>query len=116
MADAPQFDFNELMGKAQEMQKKMQEAQTEIAKTVVVGYAGGKLVEFHKRGNQYAVKMKIDESLVPGLSLQDREMLEDLVVAAVNDAVDKIEANTKEHISKLAGIELPEGLTGGDDS
>jgi len=109
----PDFDFNELMGKAQEMQKKMQEAQSQIAKTIVVGAAGGDLVKVHKRGNQYATKVEVHESLVPGLSLQDREMLEDLIVAAINDAVDKIEANTKEQISSLAGIELPEGF-GGD--
>jgi DNA-binding YbaB/EbfC family protein len=122
MADQPNFDFNELMEKAKEMQTKMQDVQGQIAEMVIVGVSGGGMVKVHKRGNQYAVKTEIDTSLVPGLSLQDREMLEDLVTAAINDAVDKIEANTKDKITQLAGIDLPEGfgpggaLPGGDET
>lgn len=109
----PNFDFNELMGKAKEMQTKMQDMQNQIASMEVVGEAGGGLVKVRKRGNQYAVKTEIDPTLVPGLSLQDREMLEDLITAAINDAVDKIEAGTKNRISDLAGIDLPDFLKDG---
>ena len=112
-ADRPNFDFNELMGKAKEMQTKMQDIQGQIAAMEVVGEAGGKLVKITKRGNQYAVKTEISADLLPGVSLQDREMLEDLITAAINDAVDKIEEKTKEKISQLAGIDLPGGLGGG---
>lgn len=110
MADKPDFDFNELMGKAKEMQSKMQDVQNEIASMEVVGESGGGLVKITKRGNQYAVKTQISQDLVPSLALQDKEMLEDLVTAAINDAVDKIEASTKEKISSLAGVDLPDAF------
>jgi nucleoid-associated protein EbfC len=114
MADdnKPNLDFNELMEKAKEMQSKMQDVQTEIAAMEIVGEAGGGLVKVTKRGNQYATKTEISQDLVPGLSLQDREMLEDLVTAAINDAVDKIEASTKDRISSLAGVDLPDAFKG----
>ncbi len=114
MQNNSNFDFNELMSKAKEMQSKMQEMQTKIASMVVVGQAGGGLVKVHKRGNQYATKTEISADLVPGLSIQDREMIEDLVTAAINDAVDKIEAATKEQLSSFAGMQLPEGFGGAD--
>lgn len=113
----PNFDFNELMSKAKEMQGRMQKMQSEIAELIVTGQAGGGLVKIKKRGNQYAVKTEISADLVPGLSIQDREMIEDLVTAAINDAVDRIEASTKERLSGFVGdMKLPEGLggTGGD--
>jgi nucleoid-associated protein EbfC len=117
MADEkPNFDFNELMDKAKDMQSKMQDMQNQIAAMEIIGEAGAGAVKVRKRGNQYATKTEIDESLVPGLSLQDREMLEDLVTAAINDAVDKIEAGTKQRISDLAGVDLPDFLKdGGQD-
>lgn len=110
MDNKPNFDFNELMSKAKEMQGKMQEMQGKIASMTVVGQAGGGLVKVTKRGNQYAVKTEISADLVPGLSIQDREMIEDLVTAAINDAVDRIEAATKEQLSGFVGMKLPEGL------
>lgn len=111
MQDRPNFDFNELMTKAKEMQGKMQDMQSKIAAMLVVGQAGGGLVKITKRGNQYAVKTEISADLVPGLSIQDREMIEDLVTAAINDAVDRIEAATKEQLSGFAGgMKLPEGF------
>ena len=112
MQNNQNFDFNELMTKAKEMQGRMQEMQGKIANMTVVGKAGGGLVEVTKRGNQYAVKTMISSDLVPGLSTQDREMIEDLVTAAINDAVDKIEAATKEQLSGFVGMQLPEGLGG----
>ncbi|MCD8542475.1 MAG: YbaB/EbfC family nucleoid-associated protein [Gammaproteobacteria bacterium] len=116
MQNNQNFDFNELMTKAKEMQGKMQEMQGKIANMTVVGKAGGGLVEITKRGNQYAVKTVISTDLVPGLSTQDREMIEDLVTAAINDAVDKIEAATKEQLSGFVGMKLPEGFGGEGDA
>lgn len=118
MQDKPNFDFNELMSKAKEMQGKMQDMQSKIASMTVVGQAGGGLVKITKRGNQYAVKTEISPDLVPGLSIQDREMIEDLVTAAINDSVDRIEAATKEQLSGFAGMKLPDAfkdLAGGDE-
>lgn len=112
MDNKPNFDFNELMSKAKEMQGKMQEMQSKIAGMLVVGQSGGGLVKITKRGNQYCVKTEISADLVPGLSIQDREMIEDLVTAAINDAVDRIEAATKEQLSGFAGMKLPEGFEG----
>lgn len=114
MQDKPNFDFNELMSKAKEMQGKMQDMQGKIASMIVVGQAGGGLVKITKRGNQYAVKTEISADLVSGLSIQDREMIEDLVTAAINDAVDKIEAATKEQLSGFVGMKLPAGFPGVD--
>lgn len=105
-SDRQNFDFNELMSKAKEMQSKMQDIQGQIAAMEVVGKSGAGLVEITKRGNQYAAKTKISADLLPGVSLQDREMLEDLITAAINDAVDQIEEKTKEKISQLAGLDL----------
>ncbi|MFN3235206.1 MAG: YbaB/EbfC family nucleoid-associated protein [Gammaproteobacteria bacterium] len=111
MADQkPNIDFNELMEKAKEMQSKMQQVQAEIAAMEIEGVSGGGLVKVVKRGNQYATKCRIDPTLVRGVSSQDREMLEDLIVAAINDAVDKIESGTKERISKLAGMDMPDAF------
>lgn len=110
MQNNQNFDFNELMSKAKEMQSKMQEMQSKIANMTIVGQAGGGLVKVSKRGNQYATKTEISADLVPGLSIQDREMIEDLVTAAINDAVDKIEAATKEQLAGFVGMKLPDAF------
>lgn len=114
MQNNQNFDIEKLMSQAKEMQGKMQEMQSKIASLTLVGQAGGGLVKITKRGNQYAIKTEISADLVPGLSIQDREMIEDLVTAAINDAVDKIEAATKEQLSGFVGMNLPEGFGGGD--
>ncbi|BBP46644.1 nucleoid-associated protein [Thiosulfatimonas sediminis] len=95
-----------LMKQAQEMQANMQKAQEEIAKMEVVGEAGGGLVKVQMTGKHELVKVDIDPSL-----MDDREMLEDLLAAAVNSAVRSVEATTQEKMGSLTnGINLPPGM------
>jgi hypothetical protein len=96
-----------LMRQAQEMQEKMQKAQEEIAGMEVVGEAGGGMVKVTMTGRHDVRRVAIDPALVD----DDREMLEDLVAAAVNDAVQRVDAMTREKFSGLAsGIDLPPGM------
>jgi hypothetical protein len=96
-----------LMRQAQEMQEKMQKAQEEIAGMEVVGEAGGGMVKVTMTGRHDVRRVVIDPALVD----DDREMLEDLVAAAVNDAVQRVDAMTREKFSGLAsGIDLPPGM------
>ncbi len=100
-------EMGKLMQQAQKMQEKMQEAQEEIARMEVEGAAGGGMVKVTMNGRHEVQRVAIDDSVVG----DDREMLEDLVTAAVNDAVQKVEAETKERFSGMAGgMGLPEGF------
>lgn len=85
----------------------MQKAQEEIAGMEVVGEAGGGMVKVTMTGRHDVRRVVIDPALVD----DDREMLEDLVAAAVNDAVQRVDAMTREKFSGLAsGIDLPPGM------
>ncbi len=96
-----------LMKQAQEMQASMQRAQEELASLEVTGESGGGLVKVTMTGRHEVRRISIDDSLVE----DDKDMLEDLVAAAVNDAVHKIESTTKERMTGLtAGMNLPPGM------
>ena len=95
-----------LMQQAQKMQQQMQQAQEELANMVVTGEAAGGLVKVTMTGKHAVRKVEIDPSL-----LDDREMLEDIVAAAVNDAVNRVTTTTQERMSDMtAGINLPPGM------
>jgi len=95
-----------LMQQAQKMQQQMQKAQEELANLSVTGEAGGGLVKVTMTGKHAVRRVEIDPSL-----LQDREMLEDIVTAAVNDAVNRVATATQERMSDMtAGIPLPPGM------
>ena len=101
--------MGDLMKKAQEMQAKMQEAQAQIAKTEVVGESGAGLVKVTMLGNHNVKKIEIDESLLG--DVDDKEMLEDLVAAAMNDAVHRAEEVSKGQMSGVAGgMNIPDGF------
>jgi len=96
-----------LMKQAQQMQANMQKAQEEIAGMEITGEAGGGLVKVTMTGRHEARRVSIDASLVG----DDREMLEDLVAAAINDAAHKIDSATQERMSGMtAGLNLPPGM------
>ncbi len=96
-----------LMKQAQQMQADMQKAQAEIADMQIEGQSGAGLVKVLMNGQHEALRVTIDDSLLS----DDKEMLEDLVAAAVNDASQKLAAATTERMSGLtAGIELPAGM------
>jgi hypothetical protein len=93
-----------LMKQAQQMQENMRKAQEELAKIEVVGSAGGGLVEVTMTCRHDVRKIQIDDSLME----DDKEMLEDLIAAAVNDAVRKIEEVTKEKMGgMMGGLNIP---------
>lgn len=96
-----------LMKQAQKMQENMQKAQEELAKMEVTGQAGGGMVSVLMTGRHDVRRVSID----PSLMQEDKEMLEDLLAAAVNDAVRKIEQQTQEKMSSMtAGMGLPPGM------
>ena len=95
-----------LMQQAQKMQQEMQKAQDELARLEVTGEAGGGLVKVTMTGKHAVRRVEIDPSL-----LDDKEMLEDIVTAAVNDAVNRIASTTQDRMSDMtAGIPLPPGM------
>ena len=95
-----------LMQQAQKMQQEMQKAQEELATLEVTGEAGGGLVKVTMTGKHAVLRVEIDPSL-----LDDKEMLEDIVTAAVNDAVNRIASSTQDRMSDMtAGIPLPPGM------
>jgi DNA-binding YbaB/EbfC family protein len=96
-----------LMKQAQRMQETMQKAQAELADMEVTGQAGGGMVTVVMTGRHDVKRVAIDDSLLK----EDKEMLEDLLAAAVNDAVRKVESTTQEKMSGLtAGMGLPSGF------
>ena len=103
-------NFNNLMKQAQAMQANMQKAQAEIANIEVVGEAGGGMVKITMNGRHEVKRVQI-EPMVPTVSAEDRDMLEDLIAAAANDAVHKVEARVQEKMASLtAGLQLPPGM------
>ncbi len=109
MADTP--NFGDLMKQAQEMQTKMQDAQKRIASMEVEGVAGAGLVRIRMNGEHKALKVSIDKSLLGNDDEESKEMLEDLVAAAINGCSDKIEDGAKKVMAEIAGgIQLPEGF------
>jgi DNA-binding YbaB/EbfC family protein len=95
-----------LMQQAQKMQQEMQKAQEDLANLEVTGEAGGGMVKVTMTGKHAVRRVEIDPSL-----LDDREMLEDIVTAAVNDAVNRIASSAQDRMSDMtAGIPLPPGM------
>ena len=96
-----------LMKQAQQMQANMQKAQEEIAAMEVTGESGGGMVKVTINGKHEAKRVQID----PSVPIDDREMIEDLVAAAFNDAAHRLEAMTQQKMSGLmGGMNLPPGL------
>lgn len=96
-----------LMKQAQKMQEDMQRAQEEIASMEVTGQSGGGLVSVLMTGRHDVKRVSIDDSLMQ----DDKEMLEDLLAAAVNDAVRRIETETRERMAGMTkGLPIPPGM------
>ncbi|HWZ63707.1 MAG TPA: YbaB/EbfC family nucleoid-associated protein [Steroidobacteraceae bacterium] len=100
-------NFNNMMKQVQAMQANMQKAQAEIAGLEVIGESGGGMVKVTMNGRHEVKRVQIETSV----AAEDREMLEDLIAAATNDAVRKVEARVQEKMSGLtAGLSLPPGM------
>lgn len=96
-----------MMKQAQKMQEEMQRAQEELANMEVTGRAGGGMVSAVMTGRHDLKRVSIDDSLMQ----DDKEMLEDLIAAAVNDAVRQIEEQSQERMAGLTdGLNLPGGM------
>ena len=96
-----------LMKQAQDMQENLKKAQEQIASMEIEGQAGAGMVKVIMTGRHDIKRVSIDASLMG----DDKEMLEDLVAAAVNDAVRKVESTTQEKMSGVtSGLPLPPGM------
>ena len=99
--------IGQLMKQAQQMQADMQKAQQEMANLTVVGESGAGLVKITMTCKHEVRGLEIDDSLVS----DDKDMLEDLIIAAFNDAVRRVESTVQEKFSGMtAGMNLPAGL------
>ncbi len=95
------------MKKAQEMQENLQKAQADLANREVTGESGGGMVKVIMRGTHEINRVTIDPTLIDN----DVEMLEDLIAAAVNDAVHKVARSNQEAMQEMtAGLNLPPGF------
>ena len=100
-------DFNDLISQAKKMQEKMKETQDALKKIEVEGMSGGNTVKIIMNGDGELKKITIDDSLLK----ESKEILEDLIVAAHNDAKSKLKKKTSEEISKVTGgINFPPGF------
>jgi len=100
-------DLNELMKQARQMQEQMQKAQEEIANMVVEGESGAGLVQVSMNGRHDVKSVKLADTLLQ----EDKEVVEDLIAAAVNDAVRKLEDKNKNAMGDMAsGLNIPEGF------
>lgn len=96
-----------LMKQAQKMQADMQKAQEELANMEVTGKSGGGMVSVLMTGRHDVKRVSIDDSLME----DDKDMLEDLLAAAVNDAVRQVEEQNQDRMSGMtAGMNLPAGM------
>lgn len=96
-----------LMKQAQKLQEDFEQAQNDLASMEVVGESGAGMVSVTMTGRHDVRSVRID----PGLMSEDREMLEDLIAAAMNDAVHKVEARTRDRMSGFgSALNLPPGL------
>ncbi|KZC99601.1 YbaB/EbfC family nucleoid-associated protein [Oceanibaculum pacificum] len=98
----------QMMKQAQQMQSKMADMQAELERQEIAGASGGGMVSVTLNGKGEMRAIKIDPSLV---SAEDVEVLEDLIIAATNDAKSKVEAHMAEQMQKLTGgLSLPPGM------
>jgi DNA-binding YbaB/EbfC family protein len=99
--------IGQLMKQAQQMQASMKKAQEEMASMTVTGESGAGAVRVTMNGKHEVQRVEIDDSMIG----DDKEMLEDLTVAAINDAVRKVEQAVQDKFSGMtAGLNLPPGM------
>ena len=99
--------MGDIMKQAQQMQENLQKAQDEIANLEVIGESGAGLVKVTMTGRHDVKRVEIDQSIMN----DDKEMLEDLLAAAVNDANRRVETTTQDKMSEFTtGLGLPAGM------
>lgn len=101
-------NIGQMMKQAQKLQEKMNEMQEQLANTEVTGSSGGGMIQVTLNGKAEVRRVKIDPAVIDPA---EAEMLEDLIVAAFNDAKSKVEAHVAEQMSELTGgLKLPPGM------
>ena len=101
-------NFNNMIKQAQDLQKKMAEAQEKVETLEAEGISGGGIVKIIINGKNNVTSVSIDETAI---DKNEKEILEDLIVAAFNDARDKIQRKIADEMSSLTGgIKLPPGM------
>jgi hypothetical protein len=98
------FDMNKMMGKIKEVQDKMKEVQENLVHITATGESGGGMIKVNANGLKRVVNIEIDESLIVK---EDQAMLQDLIVAAVNKALENAEEKSKEEVQKQTSGMLP---------
>jgi DNA-binding YbaB/EbfC family protein len=100
-------DFTDLITQAKKMQEKMQQTQEALKKIEVEGISGGNAIRVIMNGDGELKKISLDDNLLK----ESKEIVEDLIVAAHNDAKSKLKKKTSEEISKVTGgVSLPPGF------
>ena len=100
-------DFSNIIAQAKKMQEKMKETQETLKKIEVEGISGGNAIRVTMNGDGELKKISLDENLLK----ESKEIIEDLIVAAHNDAKSKLKKKTSEEISKVTGgVNLPPGF------
>jgi DNA-binding YbaB/EbfC family protein len=100
-------NMSNMMKQAEALQRNMQKAQEEIAQLEVTGESGAGMVKVTMTGKHEVKRVQIEPAVIG----EDREMLEDLVAAAINDAVRRVESESQQRMSSLmSGLRLPPGM------
>jgi hypothetical protein len=100
-------NMNDLMKQAQAMQEKMQQLQEETSKMEITGESGAGLVKITMNGRHDVRNVAIDSSLMT----EEKDILEDLIAAAINDAVRKLEIAQQDNMKKMTGgLQMPPGF------
>lgn len=100
-------DINELMKQARKVQEQILNAQKEAEALVLIGESGAGLVKIHMNGRHDVKQVILDSSLMN----EDKEVIEDLIAAAINDAVKKLEEQNRSLVTGMTGgIKIPEGF------
>lgn len=102
------MNLHKMMKQAQEMQSKITALQQKVEAEEMDGSAGGGMVKMRINGKHDLLKVQIDDSL---MKLEEKEMLEDLIVAAYRDAKEKMDASTSSQMNSVtSGLNLPPGM------
>jgi DNA-binding YbaB/EbfC family protein len=100
-------NIGNMMKQAEALQRNMQKAQEEIGRMEVTGESGGGMVKVTMTGKHEVKRVQIEPAVIG----EDREMLEDLIAAAINDAVRRVETQSQQRMSELmSGMRLPPGM------
>jgi DNA-binding YbaB/EbfC family protein len=98
------FDMMKMMGKLKEVQEKMKEAQENLVNITAEGDSGGGMVHATVNGKKQVVKLDVDKELIKP---EDAELMQDLIIAAINKALQEVEMEAKEAIKKSTADVMP---------